>query len=403
MILEDLFSALVETGLISAVTEVPFLTDEPKIPACMAGLSGRAIERYGDHRRSGYGYSRNRLLAAVKAEAECLERLCLSHIPIDDLVQGTHAEIDGAVSPALFLNQAPGQNLSEATAEARSYSWWPAHDRTLDRQCMIPAQMVFLRAFQGETPLRLQHLSTGGALGETGSGRAFQSGLFEVIERDASISAYLSRRPLRRITGLPDEVEQLAGYLRRYALEPYLLDAATGLGAPTVLAVTIDRSGLGPAVNIGCRTAETYQDAMQGAMLESIQARRSLRLSPAPPDIPPPEEIATFHDRVGFWSPVERIRDLDFWLKAPAEVNWEQLKERTVSADDVVQQLAGRGYHVFVADVTLPEVRDQGFEVVRVVVPELHALYLDEGCKVLYSPHHGVIDDDPSLPPHPIA
>ncbi len=61
-----------------------------------------------------------------------------------------------------------------------------------------------------------------------------------------------------------------------------------------------------------------------------------------------------------------------------------------------------RGFHIYVADVTLPELKQAGFEVLRVVVPELHPLYLTEANKMLYSVHHGEIPNDPSLPPHPV-
>ena len=389
MSIEKSYSALTQTGLVCAVREVPFLTDEPKIPACVTSLSTLATERYGDLRRFGYGYGRDRMLAAVKAQAECLERLCLACVPEERLSRGVYSAV-GGVDPTLFLNH---DGAGSGDAARQPYRWFAATDRVLGRQCKVPAQMIFLRAFEDEFPLRRQHISTGGALGEAGSGQAFQGGLFETIERDASISSYLKRRPLKRVADLPEEAKQVAEYLERYALEVYPLDATTDLGVPTVLAVTLDRSGLGPAINIGCKTAPTYAEALTGAMFESIQARRSQRLS----------DPSTHGKRVRYWSPAERIAELGFWLDAPEETSWEELKRINVTADEAVRRLTERGYHVFEADITLPEVREQGFEAVRVVVPELHALYLDESCKVLYSPHHGVIEDDPSLPPHPIG
>jgi hypothetical protein len=62
-----------------------------------------------------------------------------------------------------------------------------------------------------------------------------------------------------------------------------------------------------------------------------------------------------------------------------------------------------RGYHVFVADMTLPVIKEKGFEAVKVVIPELHPLYLDERAKALFSVHYGSIPDDKTLKPHPLT
>ena len=44
-----------------------------------------------------------------------------------------------------------------------------------------------------------------------------------------------------------------------------------------------------------------------------------------------------------------------------------------------------------------------GFEVKKIIVPELHPLYLDERSKALYSAHYGEIDEDKILKPHPLT
>jgi hypothetical protein len=56
-----------------------------------------------------------------------------------------------------------------------------------------------------------------------------------------------------------------------------------------------------------------------------------------------------------------------------------------------------------VTDITLPEIKRNGFETLKIVIPELHPLYLDEGAKSLYSVHYGEIKDDPTLKPHPVT
>ena len=59
--------------------------------------------------------------------------------------------------------------------------------------------------------------------------------------------------------------------------------------------------------------------------------------------------------------------------------------------------------NIFIADITIPQIKTNGFEVVKVIIPELHPLYLDEEAKALYSVHHGEIKEDKTLKPHPFT
>ena len=65
--------------------------------------------------------------------------------------------------------------------------------------------------------------------------------------------------------------------------------------------------------------------------------------------------------------------------------------------------LSHKGYHIFVADITLPEIRKNGFEAIKVIIPELHPMYLDERAKMLYSIHYGEIKNNINLKPHPLT
>jgi hypothetical protein len=56
-------------------------------------------------------------------------------------------------------------------------------------------------------------------------------------------------------------------------------------------------------------------------------------------------------------------------------VSYSEVIRRDTTPEVVETRLRERGYHLFVADVTLPEVAAQGFEVLKVVVPELLMAY----------------------------
>jgi len=60
-----------------------------------------------------------------------------------------------------------------------------------------------------------------------------------------------------------------------------------------------------------------------------------------------------------------------------------------------------RFYHLF--PIQIEYIRDSGFQITKVIIPELHPLYLDERAKALYSVHHGLIEEDAGLKPHPFT
>jgi ribosomal protein S12 methylthiotransferase accessory factor len=410
MTLSETHDALTALGLTAPEQEVPSFTDEPKIPAFLCYPSQRSVALFPSAEGvNGSGFHPDAERARLQSVAECVERLCVANPPADGFVQGTVREVPRAVEPAVFRVHSRQQlddfSAFERTAADSEYRWWPALDIGGQEEVAIPAQLVFLSDFcHDEFLIRGEQISTGAALGPKGTEMALRSGLLEVVERDAAMSSYLKRESPPRILDFSGRIGETIEYLRRYRLEPFLLDVTTDLGIPAVVAVTIDRTGLGPAVNVGCAADLNYEDAILSALYESIQTRNPGRLywNSSPDASARAEGPSTIEERFDDWYPVQRLPDLDFWLESPARVAWDDLAEKIITPDQARAAILDRGFHIYVADVTAPVVRDAGFEVLRVVVPELHPLYLTERNKMLYSVHHGDIADDPSLSPHPI-
>lgn len=101
-----------------------------------------------------------------------------------------------------------------------------------------------------------------------------------------------------------------------------------------------------------------------------------------------------------YWYSTDRICDLDFWLKSYQIVD---IEKQPTSQKQLLDSFKERGYKVYIADITLPEIRDSGFQITKVIISELHPLYLDERAKALYSVHHGLIEEDARLKPHPFT
>ncbi|MBS3081540.1 YcaO-like family protein [Candidatus Pacearchaeota archaeon] len=408
---EQVISALHSTGLSSLEEKMPVITDEPKIPGYFCFVSDKAKRKYNVEETFGQGFDLELGKARLKSVAEMLERLCLNNPVNRDLIASRKFFNGRMVDPALFCcyskEQLPNRDKVILESRKEEYVCMPAKDLFSNQEIFIPNQMIYLSTeYDKEYPLRKEQTSSGAALGPIGTGFALRGGLLELIERDACISSYLSQRDIPQIIGFDGEIQKLMDYLRRYRLETHILDVTTDIGAPTVIAVIIDRTGIGDAVNLGSRTELEYTSAIRGALLESLQCRGSSRISRqlnGGLKDPKEDEIITMSDRFEYWAHLKRIDDILPWLNRSRKVQFEGLRNVTVPFERVLERFREKGFDIYVADITLPEIREAGFEAVKVVVPELLPLYLDERAKALYSVHHGSIPNNPKLKPHPLT
>jgi len=399
---EDLIS-LNDIGLTNPVEEMVLITDEPKIPGYFCFLKKDIEDSLKINDIFGQGFDTNRTKAKIKSLGECLERFCLEKHFGNNLTVRKYDFQPGFLDPVLFCCYSEEQIEDRVSFIERvrkeKYIWWPVKDLN-EKTIMIPAQLVFLSSeFNEEFPIRQERISTGAALGPFDNKHAFSAGFLEVVERDACISAYLTKRRIRKIVNLPDEIKRLVEYFQRYQLEPNIFDVTTDLKIPSVLVITIDDTGIGPAINTGSRSSLNYSRAIKDALLESIQSRRASRIKRKQnSEI---ERIQSIEDRFLFWSDKKKILDLNFWLNSSDKIDFDELNKQKIDFEDALAILQSKGYHIFTADITIPIIRDKGYKALKVIIPELHPLYLNEDAKALYSVHHGSIKEDKFLKPHP--
>ena len=410
MDLANTFHLLSSTGLSGEPYSID-ITDEPKIPVYTCFPSNECYGRYDTEDVVGQGTHPSRLHAKTKSIAEFLERLCLFN-PRPDLLSGPYMFADNGefADPGTFSCYSEEQvGNSEAFSDnvrKKAYRWLKCHDYFKDSEIMVPAQVIYLAGVPDDYQILRESISTGAALGHVDESRAFDSGLLEALERDACIHSYLTRKKLSRVTGFHGEIDDLMNYLRRYHLEVYPFVVTNDLGVPTVMTVILDRTEIGPAVSVGSKAAFNYSDAVLSSILESIQCRGYARLMKNvefPGGLPGEDEITTLRHRLFYWYPRERIEDIGFWLNDHETVEFRKLTKEATARKEALDRLHQRGFHLYVADITLPEIKHAGFHVLKVVIPELHPLYLGEQAKALYSVHHGSIPDDSKLKPHPLT
>lgn len=408
---KKLLDYLDRTGLSTPEQEVSFITDEPKIPYFVALPSDFADKKYSTKDCYGQGYHPDSILARIKAKAELLERLCLDNPQTSKLISSKYIQNNNFIDPGVFCcyseRQIGDQESFKQNCRNNTYSWFEVDDFLNQKKVMLPAQLIFIsRLFDHEFEIRKERISTGAAFGKKGTGQAFQSGLLETIERDSCIHAYLTKRKCSRIVGLKGKLKDLENYMKRYNLEPFIFDVTSDLGIPTALTVVIDRTGIGPAVEVGSATSFSYDEAIYKSMLESIQCRRYSRLFTDQrfPNGPPNEnEIFSLDNRFVYWHPIDRIKDIAFWIDSDKIIEHSDIPSNVCNFETALKRLKEKNFNLFFADITLPELECNGLEVVKAIIPELHPLYLDERAKSLFSTHYGEIKDDKTLKPHPLT
>lgn len=407
--MEDVRRSMRKIGLSQLESRVSYISDEPKIPYYICTPNKKAREKYICKSTFGQGHHTNETTARIKSIAEFFERLCLDNYLGEELRVSSFEEREGNfIDPALFCCYSSSQmkNREELARKLRKskMKWKRGYDILNNSGVWVPAQMVFVQpSFENEPPIRGERISTGAAFGEKDSNRAINSGLLEAIERDACIYSYLTKRPIPRIINLPPESKKLTDYLGDYEIESYTFDATSDLEVPTAISIAIDRTGEGPAVDAGSASGFTYREAIYKSILESVQCRRSARLYEDInyPNGPPTEnEIFSLEDRFTYWHNPDRIKDIGFWINTTNKVDYSKLRDFRTNYNSIIDSFEQKGYHVIDVDITLPEVRNEGFEVKKVIIPELHPMYLDERAKMLYSIHYGEIKEKTELKPH---
>jgi len=404
--MKETYNRLVSTNLSKPTELIPFITDEPKFHNYFCFPNENALKKYYTKDVFGQGYNKNKDLAKIKSVAEMLERLCLCNPPKE--LFASKFKKGAFQDPSTFFcyshEQIPDKEKRIEKIKDGAYQWIMSKNLTTGREIYVPAQMIFLSySFKNELTLRKEQISTGAALGEINEKRAFKSGFLESVERDGIMAFYLKELKGRKMKDFPKQIQEIINYLERYSLETHVFDVTTNLKIPTSLAMVLDKTGIGDAVNIGSKANLRYIDSIKGSIMESIQCRRlgrSHNSSRKNEEIPTEDKIISLEKRLIYWAQKERLKDIKYLIDEKPKISYKDLKIKEISLENAIESVKEKNFHILVTDITLPEIKQKGFEVLKVTIPELHPLYLNERARSLFSIHHGEIEDNPKLKPH---
>lgn len=371
----------------------------------------------------GSGTAFNQIHALKKMLGETIERYSM-----DSFVPNI---IKTCASKALtqpFLDSLQVSPFSQIQLQKSSFRKFRITDKSIFRwtngtslqtgeSILFPAQLVdFYYDFLPDEPIIMTTTSSGYAAGLTQSDAIYRA-ILELIERDAFMIHYLHKLPAKQVdidsidNKQLHEIQQL---YKRYRFELYVFEITSDLDIPVFMAITIDRTGIGPAVEIGLKAGFAKKDTMIAAIEESNLATTWIRKN-FKAEKKLPKTIKTIKDRAHFWFSQENISMLDFWIqnKYLSQASIDNTKTDS-SLHYLLSLLKKHDMNIFFKDVTHNKMKEAGFSVVKVIIPQIQSVYFDErypffGKKRLYDAPVAMgfplskTDNDLNKFPHPLG
>jgi len=299
--------------------------------------------------------------AFMKALGEALERYCAGVYRAEEFETATPDELEDAVAPATFVTQS-------ADADDAQLEWVAGEQLQTRERVWLPAEFVH---FPPPSRRYRPPVTTGLGLGNSGV-EALLSGLYEVIERDATMLSWHSTfEPLGLV--VDDETfETMAARARSEGLTVTTLLLTQDVDVPVVAAAV--RSEEWPRLALGSGANLDVVSAARSALAEAIQNWMELRGMG-------PEDADDAMGAIGRYAsdPGEAGRFVEPETTVPAaSVGSEEPPTGDRELEWVLERLEDVGMAAFAARTTTRDVEALGFEAVRAVVPSAQPLCFGE-------------------------
>jgi len=352
----------------------------------MVGLPTRVSLRAG-------GAGLNLADAFHRAVGEVVERYAIHFYDEDAVVFDSYANLTkqglNVLAPDKLQFFSDAQLASEGTifrrfTEDMRLGWAEGVSLITGKPILVPAQLLFFGYKFRPGEKRLTYASSSGCACASSLEEALLKGIYENVERDAVMITWYARisPPALSIDSSPylTELCETRGYSesgQSYNLRYISLD----IDMPVIMGIAKITIGGKKRMFVGASCNLDPEQAAFKALLEIGQGvpfvKQFLILDPFPSyeDM----QFKDFNDNIRYYSDPEHIKNLDFLLESEETIDIDQLPDR--SSGDVetdlrttVEILRNRGVEPIAFDHTTEDMRELGFHVGRVLIPELMQL-----------------------------
>ncbi|GGL53016.1 YcaO-like family protein [Halocalculus aciditolerans] len=301
--------------------------------------------------------------AYMKAIGEALERYCAGVYRATEFDVAPAGHPDGVGFDAFVRPQDAGTPDHDEPIR-----WLPGLDLGDGSDVRLPADLV---QFPPPSEAYAPAITTGLGLGSD-SVDAVLSGLYESVERDATMLAWYSTFEPMGLDVADDEYAELAKRARSEELTVTALLVTQDVDVP-VVAVAVHREEW-PRFALGSAADLDANAAARGALCEALQNWMELRAMG-------PEQASGEEGAIGHYADFPRaVRSFvtpETTIPADAVGPDESLSGRE-ELDAVLDRLADADLDAYTARLTTPDVEALGFEAVRVLTPATQPLFVDD-------------------------
>lgn len=297
--------------------------------------------------------------AYMKALGEALERYSAGVYRSEWFEVATPDERSNAITPDQFVGVDPTEV---------EIPWIEGERLDTGDAVSLPAEFV---QFPPPEKRFGPAITTGLGLGNNRD-EALLSGLYEVVERDATMLAWYSTYETLELSVEDEEFRTLERRAASEGLSVTPLLVTQDVDVP-VISVAVHREGEWPQFALGSDADLDANAAARSALCEALQNWMELR-SMGPEAAA--EESGWIGRYASFPNPVRELLDSSGTIEASAVSS--QAPSSEIELDSLVSRVGESGLTPFAAWVTPTDVRTLGFEAVRVVVPDAQPLFTRE-------------------------
>ena len=330
---------------------------------------------------SGHGLNgpeRARLIAV----AEAAERYAGGDILAEPRVWATAAQLSGRVIEPDRFPRCSAAEYADARCPlgpvdpVGSIRWVRGTELVSGEAIWVPAAMscYSLREL-GAAERFAPRISTGYAV-HTDPVEAVLSGIFEVIERDAVSLLWQQMLPVPLVgpeVGSP-MLDLVTRWAERHFIRPYLFDATTDLGVPTVYCVLVAEHSTVLRTVVSSAAARTLTRAAEKASLETVVVREFLAKASTPPPTAI-DQVVSYGDGAQFMADAQRADAFGFLLsgvdRRPPVPRVELPDDGRSALTALADIFRKRDMPVAVVDRTPTELARVGLTAVSVSIPDL--------------------------------
>lgn len=386
------------TGFINSLYPVRQEPNEPRLHSYIA-RTGDILHhpRINNWCGTGIGLTAEEAIGATLGEA--LERYAL-FVAQPPLVQARYRDVqDCAINPADFARLSEQEYARAASmglrlqpqAEDTVYSWVWGYSLQRRQPVLVPATLVYWNNEQFAPTERFALPVSSGTTLSQSLLQATLQGLYEVVERDAFMISWLNQLGTPRLepaalAAQSPLLKQILDSARNSHVEIRLNNLTTDTGIPVVLCTCLNAGTRTPGLVVGASCNIDPEKAAAKAILEAFHCRvfftdwfrqsagigQEGRLEP--------NNIASRDQHVILYTQPEMVGALDFLKAGPVQelqavgANNSIPNSTAGKLTECVNRLAQCGMEAVVVDITVPEVAELGYRVVKVLIPQAQPL-----------------------------